>query len=225
MNRIVFVAALAVSLSVVVKAHAHDEHQHHDSGQPSSKEETAFGRAGDPAGVARTILVEMRDSYQFSPNQIDVRTGEVIRFVVVNAGQQMHEMVIGTLKELEQHNELMRKNPGGMHHDDAHMAHVAPGRSGVITWEFTTPGEFFFACLVDDHFEMGMTGKIRVSGPAVAVGADRYGDRRAPPSIAPATCSRTFPVWLPEKSSGSTRANSLRRSQGARVLPDQSRAP
>jgi len=168
MNRIVLVAALAVSLSVVVKAHAHDEHQHHDSGQPSSKEETAFGRAGDPAGVARTILVEMRDSYQFSPNQIDVRTGEVIRFVVVNAGRQMHEMVIGTLKELEQHNELMRKNPGGMHHDEAHMAHVAPGKSGVITWEFTRPGEFFFACLVDDHFEMGMTGKIRVSGPAVA---------------------------------------------------------
>jgi len=168
MNRIVFVAALALSLSAVMKAYAHDEHQHHDSSQPPSSE-TAFGRAGDPAKAARTILVEMRDSYQFSPNQIEVRTGEVIRFVVVNAGQQMHEMVIGTLKELEQHNELMRKNPKAMHHDEAYIAHVAPGKSGVITWEFTRPGEFHFACLVEDHFEMGMSGKIRVSGPPVVM--------------------------------------------------------
>ena len=112
-------------LSMVAKAYAHDEHRH-PGGTPSSKE-TAFGRAGDSAKASRTVLVEMRDPYEYSPNRIEVRTGEIIRFVVVNAGQRMHEMVIGTLKELEEHNELMRKNPKDMHHDEAHMAHVGPG--------------------------------------------------------------------------------------------------
>ena len=162
-------------LSMVAKAYAHDEHRH-PGGTPSSKE-TAFGRAGDSAKASRTVLVEMRDPYEYSPNRIEVRTGEIIRFVVVNAGQRMHEMVIGTLKELEEHNELMRKNPKDMHHDEAHMAHVGPGKSGVITWQFTQPGEFFFACMVDDHFDMGMSGKILVSGPPVAMaGAAAHGE-------------------------------------------------
>ena len=114
--------------------------------------ETPYGRAADPATAQRTIVVEMRDSYQFVPNEIEVKTGEIVRLVVVNAGKHMHEMVLGTMKELQQHNEAMRKNPGGMHHDEPSMAHVAPGESGVIVWQFTKPGEVFFACLVDDHF-------------------------------------------------------------------------
>src|SRR6185503_2605386 len=48
------------------------------------------------------------------------------------------------------------------HHDEPYLVHVAPGNSGVIAWQFTKPGEFYFACLVDDHFERGMVGKVLV---------------------------------------------------------------
>ena len=34
-----------------------------------------------------------------------------MRFDVKNAGKTMHEMVLGTMKELHEHAELMRKNP------------------------------------------------------------------------------------------------------------------
>jgi uncharacterized cupredoxin-like copper-binding protein len=159
-------AAFAVATGAAF-AHGEEKHDGHGS-TPSQAKETAFGRAADPAKAQRTVLVEMRDGYQFVPGTIEVRTGESVRFVVVNAGKQMHEMVLGTMKELEAHNEMMRKNPKGMQHDEPGMAHVAPGKSGVIAWQFTQPGEFFFACLVDDHFERGMTGKIVVSGPPVA---------------------------------------------------------
>jgi plastocyanin len=105
----------------------------------------------------------MRDPVEFLPADITVMTGETVRFVVVNAGKHEHEMVLGTMKELEEHGEMM-KQQRDMHHDEPHMAHVVPGKSGVIVWQFTKPGEFFYACLVEDHFELGMYGKITVSG-------------------------------------------------------------
>ena len=125
-------------------------------------EETAFGRAADPRKAKRTVRVEMSDAMRFQPSEIRVKRGEVIRFVPVNRGKVMHEMVIGTLDELKQHAELMRKHPH-MEHDEAHMAHVAPGKSGEIAWQFTKAGEFFYACLLPGHFEAGMIGKVTVA--------------------------------------------------------------
>jgi uncharacterized cupredoxin-like copper-binding protein len=123
--------------------------------------ETAFGGTGDPSRVSRTIRIEMRDTMRFSPDAIEVRKGETIRFEVVNAGAALHEMVIGTDEELEKHAEMMKKFPG-MEHEEPYMAHVDPGKAGAIVWQFSRPGEFRFACLVPGHFEAGMLGRITV---------------------------------------------------------------
>ena len=149
---------------------------------PVSTEEHAFGRAGDPRKVARTLRVGMDDTMHFrvtaatraggksdaradtspmKPGDIVVKRGETVRFLVRNHGKVMHEMVIGTMKELQDHAELMRKHPG-MEHDEAYMAHVAPGKQGEIVWQFTKPGEFYYACLVAGHMEAGMIAKITV---------------------------------------------------------------
>src|SRR5437867_7263577 len=132
---------------------AHGAEPHHaEKGHDHSKAaETAFGRAADPVKSQRTIVVEMRDSFEFSPSEITVKAGEIVRFVAVNAGKHVHEMVLGTMKDLEEHKEAMKEHPS-MQHDESHMAHVAPGKSGVIVWQFTQPGEFYFGCLVEDHF-------------------------------------------------------------------------
>ena len=53
-----------------------------------------------------------------------------------------------------------------MEHDEAHMAHVAPGKSGTIGWRFNKPGTLYFACLIPGHFEAGMVGKIIVEPSA-----------------------------------------------------------
>ena len=161
-------AALAVSALLAVEAAAQHQHERsekkHDHAGPT---ETAFGRAADPKKATRTILVEMNDSYRFVPDEITVKQGEIVRFVAVNAGADVHEMVLGTMQDLREHAAMMKK-PGAKteHHDEPHIAHVSPGNSGVIAWEFTNPGEFYFACLVDDHFERGMVGKIRVVAAA-----------------------------------------------------------
>jgi len=120
-----------------------------------------FGRAADPRKATRTVRVAMSDAFRFSPAQITVKRGQVVRLISVNKGRVMHEMVLGTMDELKKHADLMRKHPH-MEHDEPHMAHVAPGESGEIAWQFTRAGEFYFACLIPGHFEAGMIGKIVV---------------------------------------------------------------
>jgi uncharacterized cupredoxin-like copper-binding protein len=147
----------AIAANAVAQGHEHD---HSKAAEPS------FGRAADPAKAQRTMVVETRD-FEFSPSEITVKAGEIVRFVVTNAGKHPHEMVLGTMHDLKEHNEMMKQHPG-MHHDEPHMAHVAPGKSGAIVWQFTKPGEFYFGCFIDNHFEIGMIGRIRVTGDPVS---------------------------------------------------------
>jgi uncharacterized cupredoxin-like copper-binding protein len=103
----------------------------------------------------------MLDKMRFSPERIEVRQGETIRFVLKNTGRLMHEFVIGTKEELDAHAALMKKFPK-MEHDQPYMAHVAPGKSGEVIWTFNQPGDFNFACLIGGHYEAGMIGTIKV---------------------------------------------------------------
>jgi uncharacterized cupredoxin-like copper-binding protein len=128
----------------------------------SKAEQMPFGRAADPTKAKRTVRVDMTDQMRFHPAEITVRRGDVVRFVPVNKGQVMHEMVLGTMDELKKHAELMKQHPG-MEHDEPHMAHVAPGKQGEMGWQFTKAGEFFYGCLIPGHFEAGMVGKINVN--------------------------------------------------------------
>lgn len=122
---------------------------------------SALGKPGNPAKVTRTVEVGMSDAMRFSPDRIEIKQGETIRFHVRNDGQLRHELVLGTMHELKRHAELMRKHPE-MEHDDPNAVAVEPGKSGDLVWQFTRAGEFDFACLIPGHFEAGMTGKIIV---------------------------------------------------------------
>ena len=138
---------------------------HGDSQSQKRKAEmtsTAFGQTGDPRKATRTVKVDMSDAMRFTPAELSVKRGETVRFVVTNSGKQMHEMVLGTMKELKEHAELMKKHPG-MEHDEPYMAHVQPGKEAEIVWQFTKPGEFHYGCLIPGHFEAGMVGKVVVT--------------------------------------------------------------
>ena len=124
--------------------------------------ETDFGRTGDPKKVSRTVEIDMSDKMRFTPAVLAVKRGDTVRFVAKNSGKQMHEMVIGNMKELKEHAELMKKHPG-MEHEEPYMAHVAPGKKAEIVWQFTKTGEFNFGCLIPGHFEAGMVGSIKVT--------------------------------------------------------------
>ncbi|MFA7523345.1 MAG: cupredoxin family protein [Halothiobacillaceae bacterium] len=117
--------------------------------------------AGQPNEIDRTIDITMDDQMRFSPDHLSVKAGQTIRFAVKNVGVQTHEMVIGSLDELEEHAEEMRLQPD-MAHDDPNMIQLAGGETGEIVWQFTEPGRVAFACLLPGHFEAGMKGSIEV---------------------------------------------------------------
>jgi uncharacterized cupredoxin-like copper-binding protein len=158
---------LAVSTAIALGAASASAIAHGDAKQEKkadreiSTEEKAFGREGDPKKVSRTVNVDMSDKMRFSPSELTVKRGETIRFRVKNDGQVLHELVLGTMQDLKEHAELMRKHPG-MEHDEPYMAHVAPGKTETMVWRFTKAGEFHYGCLVPGHFEAGMIGKVIV---------------------------------------------------------------
>ena len=156
------ILTLALGMAFAGAAWAHGDAKH--AGKKArniSTDEHSFGREGDPKKATRTVRVDMSDKMRFTPDSLAIRQGETVKFIVRNRGKTMHEMVIGSMKELKEHAELMKKHPG-MEHEEPYMAHVAPGKTETIVWQFTKAGEFNFGCLIPGHFEAGMVGRISV---------------------------------------------------------------
>ncbi|HEY0337092.1 MAG TPA: plastocyanin, partial [Burkholderiales bacterium] len=98
--------------------HAPDVHEYKDVlRKNASSSEGSFGREGDSRRVKRVIRVDMSDAMRFFPDQIKVKRGETVRFVVRNSGKLPHEMVLGTMDGLKTHAALMKQNTS-MDHDD-----------------------------------------------------------------------------------------------------------
>ena len=150
-------------LSVFISpAFAHGDDHDKKKSVAVKKEQKPWGIAGNAKAVKRTINITMTDMMRFLPDKIEVKQGETIRIALKNDGMMLHEMVIGTKKELDEHAALMLKFPG-MEHDEPYMAHVPAGKKGEIIWIFNRAGEFDFACLIAGHYQAGMVGKISVA--------------------------------------------------------------
>ncbi|MCY1170535.1 Plastocyanin [compost metagenome] len=157
-NTAIFAALIAGASTFAM---AHGDEAHAKKAGPVKKEQKAWGIAGDAKAVTRTVTFTMTDNMRFNPDKLEVKQGETIKFVIKNGGKVMHEMVIGTKKDLDEHAALMMKFPG-MEHDEPYMAHVGPGKTGEIVWTFNKPGTFDYACLIAGHYQAGMVGKVTV---------------------------------------------------------------
>ena len=67
----------------------------------------AFGKAGDPRKVTRTIELKMTDRMRIEPGEIRVRRNETVRLVVINAGDVKHEIQLGDRRSILAHLEEM----------------------------------------------------------------------------------------------------------------------
>jgi len=146
-------AALAMSQGVVpFRAFAHEGHVF------------AAGEPGDPKKPFRTVEITMSDgpgTMTYTPNKIEVRKGEQIKFVLKNTGYLAHEFLLDSLENNAKHKIEMQKNPE-MEHDDPNGKRLEPKKSAEILWRFTKAGTFEFACLIPGHYETGMKGTIVV---------------------------------------------------------------
>ena len=163
MNAQHYMAAIA-ALLIAGAAAAAGEHGAHEG---HGGEESSIGEPGKASDVSRTITVEMVDTMRFTPEMIDVKQGETIRFMVKNTGRIKHEMVLGTPKELKEHYAMMLKMPEMQHAED-NMLTVEPGKTGEMIWRFTRARVVDFACLQPGHYPAGMKGQVRVTAAAGA---------------------------------------------------------
>lgn len=144
---LVMVPALLAGGSMTATAHEH--HPTYSAGEP-----------GDPAKPSREIIVEMSEM-DYSPSRIEVKRGEQIKFVVRNVGTEDHEFLLASTKDNLKHAAAMRKHPG-MAHDEPNGLRLARKQTGEIIWKFTRAGTFEYSCLIPNHREYGMTGKVVV---------------------------------------------------------------
>jgi putative spermidine/putrescine transport system substrate-binding protein len=129
-----------------------------NQGQQSA---SAIGQPGNRSQVSRTINVTMSDTMRFTPDRIEVKTGETVRFVLQNQGKLRHELVFGEPDALRRHAAMMQMMPD-MQHSGPNMASLAPGERGELIWKFTRAGSVAFACLQSGHLEAGMRGAVAV---------------------------------------------------------------
>ena len=155
LNRHIRSAAIAFGLSCafVSGAFAHGDEKHFSAGAP-----------GNAKQKARTVEVSMREgngTMSFTPEHLDVKRGEQIRFIIRNDGALPHEFMLATVKENDAHAKLMEKFPN-MVHDDPNGKSIDPGKWAEMLWKFTRRGVFEFACLIPGHRQAGMHGMIVV---------------------------------------------------------------
>jgi uncharacterized cupredoxin-like copper-binding protein len=171
-QHVLALAAVAGLLSFAGTAHAHGDRTHAGNATPIRKDQKDWGIAGNAKAAKRTVELRMSDDMRFTPDRIEVRQGETVRFVLRNQGAVMHEFVLGTANELKTHAALMVKFPD-MEHDEPYMAHVGPGQAGEIVWTFNRAGDFDFACLIAGHYSAGMVGKVNVIATSRTKGGGR----------------------------------------------------
>ena len=143
-----------------------------------------IGEKGKLSEVNRTIEIKMYDNY-FEPNEIIIKKGETIKFIVSNYGELVHEFNIATKEMHIKHQpEMMKmvenqilladkidkkkmkemaKKDHSMAHSHSNSVLLEPNEIGEIIWKFSTNTNLEVACNVPGHYEVGMVADIKIN--------------------------------------------------------------
>lgn len=123
----------------------------------------AMSDVGMPAKAAQavqTVNVTLTDAMKIKFDQpLNIKQGDIIRFIVTNKGKITHEFNIGSKQEQIKHRDMMRDmSMSGMGHDDGSVLSLEAGQKGELTWQFMAKKPHVeFACNIPGHAEAGMT--------------------------------------------------------------------
>ena len=142
-----------------------------------------IGSLGKSEEVDRTIKVTMYDNY-YEPSSFSIKSGETIKFEVVNAGELVHEFNIANAMMHKKHqpemekmveNEIlladsidkekmkkMAKMDESMGHSHSNSVLLEPKEKGNIVWKFENAINIEIACNVPGHYQIGMIAKVDV---------------------------------------------------------------
>jgi uncharacterized cupredoxin-like copper-binding protein len=112
------------------------------------------GEAGFVAGTPsapRVVRIAATADLRFTPDTVRVQAGETIRFEVTVMGPVTHEFMVGPAAD------VAADTAGTPEIGDLSMM-----QTGSLTYTFSGPGPFAFACHAPGHYEAGMRGTITV---------------------------------------------------------------
>ena len=148
---------LCAGVAQFARADADQEHaavvEQFEAGEPADPKQ--------PFRVVELTMTEGSGTMAFSPETVEVKKGEQIKFVIRNAGSLDHEFKLDSVEQIAKHKIAMEKNPE-MEHADPNGIRLQPSKSGEIFWKFSKAGSFEFACLIPGHYGVGMHGKVAV---------------------------------------------------------------
>jgi uncharacterized cupredoxin-like copper-binding protein len=124
----------------------------------------ALAACKSPTGAqsdAREIRIVMTD-FKYEPDQIAVKPGERVRFVLVNQGTVEHELVLGDQAKQDQHEAEMAKGGHHMGNGPGEKS-VAAGKTDRMEFTFPSqPGTLIYGCHVPGHWTSGMKGTVTI---------------------------------------------------------------
>ena len=142
-----------------------------------------IGSLGKVEEINRTIKVVMYDNY-YEPSNFSIKSGETIKFEVINAGDLVHEFNIANAMMHKKHqpemekmveNEIlladsidkdkmkkMAKMDKAMGHSHSNSVLLEPKEKGNIVWKFENAMNIEIACNVPGHYQVGMIAKVDI---------------------------------------------------------------
>ena len=125
---------------------------------PSPLATPTAGPVATPTGEAICVGVS-EGEYYVRPELTTFQVGQTYIFTVGNEGKLVHEFVIEPAGSEE---EAALEADEGSEEREAEIEDIAPGQVAELEWTFTEPGDFQFACHLEDHFQAGMVIEIEV---------------------------------------------------------------
>lgn len=157
-------SVLMLNFATTALASGNHHHSHNENGNTSMNMQHQFaaGQPGMAAEVDRTIKIKAMDTMRYDQNEIQVKAGETIRFIVTNTGNLAHEFSIGDVNEQKEHADMMKQMPN-MKHEDPNTLSLKPKETGEIIWKFKKSSDIEIACHVAGHYEAGMKANVLIS--------------------------------------------------------------
>ncbi len=136
------------------------------------------GHAGDEDESGLKITEEGRfdreidltmDEWKFSNRNIEVKTGERIRFNITNGGKIPHEFMFMTMPAMAAVNYRATRADWNLLEHEAlfEKSIVLPGGKFSFVAEIKKDGAWMFMCMLPYHMQMGMMGQIATPGMAM----------------------------------------------------------
>lgn len=126
-------------------------------GCAGAESDAEAGGAGGAGGAERTVELVVRHS-RFSLDELQVRPGETVRFVIRNTDPIPHELIVGDQSVQDRH----EVGTGAHDGDRPGEVSVAPNATAVTTYRFGAAGRLLFGCHLPGHWAYGMKGTISV---------------------------------------------------------------